>query len=486
MKPITQLTPSRLWEIFNDICKIPRPSHQEEAITKQVESWAKEYDIECLKDDVGNLLLKKPASKGFENKKTVVLQAHLDMVAQKRENSPHDFSKDPILPQIVDGWVKATDTTLGADNGIGMASALAVLFDPSVSHGPIEVLLTASEETGMVGAFGLKPNWLNADIMINTDAEEEGDVYVGCAGGTDVVLQLPISRVAKPEDQEFYELTLQGLKGGHSGIDIHKGLGNANKLLAEVLFSLNNQFAINLASFNGGSLRNAIPRSASALLSLTKEQKAKIDTFLIDHLNKLKTIYHIKAPNLSLTLQPLNAINESIFDKKTTSQFINLINAHPNGVIRMSDAAQGVTETSLNLGVISTQTDHIEIISLVRSLVDAGKYALVNELKSLAGLVGAQFTTQSDYPGWAPDMHSDMLSVAKEKYADLFGMELKTMVIHAGLECGLIKKPYPNLDIISIGPTIKGAHSPDERVDIKSVEKYWQFLISLLKAIPDV
>ncbi|SET15795.1 aminoacyl-histidine dipeptidase [Thorsellia anophelis] len=480
------LTPQPLWQIFSDICKIPRPSHHETLITQTIQKWAKEHNIACEIDAVGNLLLKKPATAGYENRKTVVLQAHLDMVPQKRDNKVHDFTKDPIIPQIKDGWVTATDTTLGADNGIGMASALALLFDKTTEHGPLEVLLTASEETGMVGAFGLQPNWLTADIMINTDAEEEGEIFVGCAGGTDVLMHLPIKRVDVTRNKNFYEISVHGLKGGHSGIDIHKGLGNANKLLAQLLAKIACQFELDIAHIEGGTLRNAIPRKAIAIVALKPETVGAIEKLIADELNEMHSIYHAKEPGLSMSIQTasLNNTNTQVLDFESMTTLINLLNAHPNGVSRMSDAAIGVTETSLNLGVIEAHETQITIISLVRSLIDSGKVFLVNELKSLASIAGAEFTCQNDYPGWAPDVSSPMLQIAKQTYESLYGTELKTMIIHAGLECGLLKKPYPNLDVISIGPTIKRAHSPDECVEIASVEKYWNLLTHILKDIP--
>lgn len=482
--PLSTLQPSLLWKIFADICAIPRPSHHETEITEAVQLWAKLHNIDCEIDKVGNLLLRKQATPGYENRKTVVLQAHLDMVAQKRDNKIHDFKKDPIEPKIVDGWVVANDTTLGADNGIGMASALAILFDNSIEHGPIEVLLTASEETGMVGAFGLAPNWLTADIMINTDAEQEGEVFLGCAGGNDVIIEVPIEFEKIPNGLVSYELSITGLKGGHSGIDIHKGLGNANVLLAGLLSELNNQFEIRLSQFEGGTLRNAIPRKAQAVISIIQADVTKIVSFINHYIDNLKSIYQFKEPNLAHTFIQTTETVTQVFSKSCQKNSINALNIHPNGVIRMSDAAEGVTETSLNLGVINTTENSLKLISLVRSLVDSGKNNLVTQLQSLANLLNANFTTQNDYPGWAPDVNSAMLNIAKNEYKTLFDQELKSMIIHAGLECGLLKKPYPHLDVISIGPTIKRAHSPDEKVEIQSVEKYWNFLTALLKAVP--
>lgn len=479
------LTPQPLWQIFADICAIPRPSHHETLITQSIQQWAKDHNIVCEIDAVGNLLLKKPATPGYENRKTVVLQAHLDMVPQKRDNKVHDFTKDPIIPQIKDGWVTATDTTLGADNGIGMASALALLFDKTTEHGPLEVLLTASEETGMVGAFGLQPNWLTADIMINTDAEEEGEIFVGCAGGTDVLMHLPINRVAQTAGTKFFEISVHGLKGGHSGIDIHKGLGNANKLLAQLLAKIAEQVEIQLAHIEGGTLRNAIPRKAIAIVAISSEAVAQVEKLITQELSAMQSIYHAKEPGLLMTIEAASSFSQTkVLDKDSQTKLINLLNAHPNGVSRMSDAAVGVTETSLNLGVIETAETQITIISLVRSLIDSGKVFLVNELKSLAQIADAEFTCQNDYPGWAPDITSPMLQIAKKTYESLYGSELKTMIIHAGLECGLLKKPYPHLDVISIGPTIRRAHSPDECVEIASVEKYWNLLTHILKAVP--
>lgn len=481
---IEQLTPNLLWSLFAKICAIPHPSHHEEALVKQIQSWADEHGIHHERDAIGNVLLRKPASAGMENKKTAVLQAHLDMVPQKRDNLVHDFTKDPIKPRIEDGWVKATDTTLGADNGIGMASALAVLFDKHAVHGPLEVLLTMTEETGMDGAFGLQPNWLKAEVMINTDSEQEGEVYVGCAGGTDVLMHVPITYQDKSAELTRLSLTLQGLQGGHSGLDIHLGLGNANKLLARFLVELSAQINFQLVCINGGTLRNAIPRNANAVIAIPSNLVAKCEQLAQQFTATIRNELALKekAPELTVSENDCDLLPMS---NESKEQVLNLLNTHHNGVLRMSDAAEGITETSLNLGVIKTQADKVTLITLVRSLVDSGKDATVSQLKSLAQLANAQIELQNDYPGWQPDLDSPMLQLVKVTHQKLFNTIPETMVIHAGLECGLFKKPYPKLDMVSIGPTIRGAHSPDERVEIHSVNRYWQLLTALLKAIPE-
>ena len=483
MSELSQLSPQPLWDIFAKICSIPHPSYHEEQLAEHIMGWAKEKGLHAERDQVGNILIRKPATAGMENRKPVVLQAHLDMVPQKNNDTVHDFTKDPIQPYIDGDWVKARGTTLGADNGIGMASALAVLADDSVEHGPLEVLLTMTEEAGMDGAFGLQANWLQADILINTDSEEEGEIYMGCAGGIDFISTLPLSREAIPAGFQTFKLTLKGLKGGHSGGDIHLGLGNANKLLARFLAGHAAELDLRLVDFNGGTLRNAIPREAFATVAVPAAKA--------DELKKLSTVYlDILKNELSAKEKNLNVVLESVSTEKAAltvqsrDTFVQLLNATPNGVIRNSDVAKGVVETSLNVGVVTMSDDSAEIICLIRSLIDSGKEYVVSMLESLGTLAGAKTSAKGSYPGWQPDASSPVMALVRETYQRLFNSTPNIQVIHAGLECGLFKKPYPNMDMVSIGPTITGPHSPDEQVHIESVGHYWTLLTELLKAIP--
>ncbi|KVJ36773.1 cytosol nonspecific dipeptidase [Enterobacter cloacae] len=483
MSELSQLSPQPLWDIFAKICSIPHPSYHEEQLAEHIMGWAKEKGLHAERDQVGNILIRKPATAGMENRKPVVLQAHLDMVPQKNNDTVHDFTKDPIQPYIDGDWVKARGTTLGADNGIGMASALAVLADDSVQHGPLEVLLTMTEEAGMDGAFGLQANWLQADILINTDSEEEGEIYMGCAGGIDFISTLPLSREAAPADFQTFKLTLKGLKGGHSGGDIHLGLGNANKLLARFLAGHAAELDLRLVDFNGGTLRNAIPREAFATVAVPAAKADELKKLSSVYLDILKNELSAKEKNLTVVLESVST-DKAALTTQSRDTFIQLLNATPNGVIRNSDVAKGVVETSLNVGVVTMGDDSAEIICLIRSLIDTGKEYVVSMLESLGTLAGAKTSAKGSYPGWQPDASSPVMALVRETYQRLFNSTPNIQVIHAGLECGLFKKPYPNMDMVSIGPTITGPHSPDEQVHIESVGHYWTLLTELLKAIP--
>ena len=483
MSELSQLSPQPLWDIFAKICSIPHPSYHEEQLAEHIMGWAKEKGLHAERDQVGNILIRKPATAGMENRKPVVLQAHLDMVPQKNNDTVHDFTKDPIQPYIDGDWVKARGTTLGADNGIGMASALAVLADDSVEHGPLEVLLTMTEEAGMDGAFGLQANWLQADILINTDSEEEGEIYMGCAGGIDFISTLPLSREAIPAGFQTFKLTLKGLKGGHSGGDIHLGLGNANKLLARFLVAHAAELDLRLVDFTGGTLRNAIPREAFATLAIPADKVSGLKDLVETYLHILQNELSAKEKNLNLVLEA-QTVEGKALTNASRDAFIQLLNATPNGVIRNSDVAKGVVETSLNVGVVSFTEDTATIHCLIRSLLDSGKDYVVSMLESLGALAGAKTQPKGGYPGWQPDASSPVMQLVRETYQRLFNKVPNIQIIHAGLECGLFKKPYPNMDMVSIGPTITGPHSPDEQVHIESVGQYWQLLTELLKAIP--
>ncbi|ELY3856294.1 beta-Ala-His dipeptidase [Providencia huaxiensis] len=483
MSELATLSPQPLWDIFATICSIPHPSYHEEALAAHIIDWSKQKGFHVERDEVGNILIRKPATTGYENRKAVVLQAHLDMVPQKNNDTVHDFKTDPIRPYVNGEWVTAEGTTLGADNGIGLASALAVLADDSVEHGPMEVLLTMTEEAGMEGAFGLKAGWLQADILINTDSEEEGEIYMGCAGGVDFTTTFDLLREPLPQGYQTFTLTLKGLKGGHSGGDVHLGLGNANKLLARFLAGHAEDLSLKLLEFRGGTVRNAIPREAHAIISVPTEKVAELTALRERYEGILKNELAVIEPNLVLLLDETQSDLKALSDD-CQKRFTFFLNAAPNGVIRMSDVAVGVVETSLNEGVVRMTEDQAEVIFLVRSLIDSGKNYVVNMLTSISKLAQAQYRAEGSYPGWQPDADSAVMHLVSETYNKLFGKIPNVMVIHAGLECGLFKKPYPDMDMVSIGPTIRGAHSPDERVHIASVGEYWKLLTAVLKAIP--
>jgi dipeptidase D len=483
MTMLTRLQPSRLWTFFAQICKIPHPSKHEGALSDWITTLATAKKLTVKRDQKGNLLISKAATDGMENSQLVVLQAHLDMVPQANAASGHDFSSDPIKPYVDGSWVRAKDTTLGADNGIGVAACLAVLTDQSVKHGPLEVLFTVDEEAGMGGAFALQPDWLRGKILINTDAEQDGDIYMGCAGGLEAKLCFKLAYESLPAGYHTYQLQLTGLRGGHSGLDIHEERGNANQLLARTLFRLQQSFPIRISTLHGGSLRNAIPREASALISASLTQHAELTNWLAQEALCLKKEYRHIDPDLQLTCSTHQKATQ-VFTVTTQQALLNGLTAAPCGVIKMSQAIKGVVETSTNLGIIKTEGNQLTAVSFVRSLTDEGRLHLRSIFSAVASLSQAECLFSGDYSGWAPEPNSRIMQITQQQHQRLFGSKANIMVIHAGLECGLFKKAYPDLDMVSIGPTIKGAHSPEEQVSIPSVERFWQLLTATLAAVP--
>ena len=479
MSEIASLNPQALWQWFDKICAIPHPSYHEEQIANFIVDWAKSQSLFVERDDAGNILIRKPATKGMENRQTLALQAHLDMVPQANASTVHDFLKDPIQPYQDGEWVKAKGTTLGADNGIGLASCLAVLSSTDLAHPEIEVLLTMSEEVGMEGALGLRPNWLTSNIMINTDTEDNGEIYIGCAGGENVEIHLPIE-FEKVEGQAV-QITLKGLRGGHSGCDIHTNRVNAIKLLTRTLSDLYQIEAFQLVNIAGGSVRNAIPREAHATL-LVKDV-AKITACIEQLQAKFQSEYHLAEPNLTLVAEATNSA-EKAFTAKATQTALQFLTLLPNSVIRNSDTVKNVVETSLSIGVLSLQNEQLVGTILSRSLVEHGKEEVRSRLNALAQLTGATVEYSGNYPGWEPALNSEITALTKKIYDEVLGYEAQIKVIHAGLECGLIKEVYPNMDLVSIGPTIRNAHSPDEKVNIPAVQIYWELLTKLLANAP--
>lgn len=481
---ISSLSPAPLWQFFDKICSIPHPSKHEEALAQYIVTWATEQGLEVRRDPTGNVFIKKPATAGMENKKGVVLQAHIDMVPQKNEDTDHDFTRDPIQPYIDGEWVTAKGTTLGADNGIGMASCLAVLASSEIKHGPLEVLLTIDEEAGMTGAFGLEAGWLEGEILLNTDSEQEGEVYMGCAGGINAELLFDIQREVLPQGYVARQLILKGLKGGHSGCDIHTGRGNANKLMARFLAGHANELDMRLIEFRGGSLRNAIPREAFVTVALPEENLNKLAELFEFYTELLKSELGKVETNL-VTFNHEASGDAQVLLMADQQRLIAALNACPNGVMRMSDEIEGVVETSLNVGVIKTEENKVSVLCLVRSLIDSGRTQVESMLKSVAELAGARIELSGAYPGWKPDADSEIMAIFRDMYQGIYGHKPNIMVIHAGLECGLFKKPYPHMDMVSFGPTIKFPHSPDEKVKIDTVQLYWDQMVALLEAIPE-
>lgn len=482
MSSITELSPNLVWQWFAKICSIPHPSHHEQALADFIIQWAKQKQLWVEQDAAGNILIRKAATAGMEDHQPVALQAHLDMVPQANKNTAHNFLTDPIVPYVDGEWVKAKGTTLGADNGIGMASCLAVLDSNDIAHPPLEVLLTASEETGMVGALGLQPNWLQSEVMINTDTEDEGEIYIGCAGGEDVDIRFPVQWQALRKDEVAVHITLTGLKGGHSGAEIHLNRGNAIKLLAKTLEKALAKVSFRLADISGGSVRNAIPREAFAtvLLSSASVEKFKQVWQLLSQ-QLIEALSHAEK-QINFALEEATA--EQGLSERQSQILLDLINALPNGVIRFSDVLPDVVETSISLGVLETKAEQIKLTLLARSLNDHGQDDVVSLVRSVCRLADAEVVFSGRYPGWEPQADANIVKRTKTLYDRILGKESVIKVIHAGLECGLINKVYPNMEMVSIGPTILGAHSPDERCHIPAVAVYWQLLTELLATMP--
>ncbi len=485
MSTLSQLKPASLWQLFEKICSIPHPSKHEQQISLWIQGWAKELGLAVKEDAVGNLFIKKPATPGMEDRKGIVLQAHMDMVPQKNNDTVHDFLTDPIKPYIIESgdWVTADGTTLGADNGVGLASALAVLASDDIPHGPLEVLVTIDEEAGMTGAFGLEAGWLDGEILLNTDSEQEGEVYMGCAGGIDGAATFNLSFIDVPNDSQSFNLSISGLKGGHSGVDIHTGRANANKLLVRFLLDASNEFDLNLTELNGGSLRNAIPREANASFVIAKAQVEPLKVALAQYLETIKSnLSAIETDIDMLLISPEDF--QQCWTKAAQASVLRALNACPNGVIRMSDDIEGIVETSLNLGVINTRGTKLNTLVLIRSLHDDGRLETQRTVQSVFELAGASLVFSGAYPGWKPNTESAIMKTVRDTYQQLFNKVPDVMVIHAGLECGLFKTAYPDMDMVSIGPTIKFPHSPDEKIEISTVEQYWQLLLAVLANIP--
>lgn len=481
---ITNLTPKAVWENFYKLTQVPRPSNHEDQARAFMMAWAKENGIDAECDEVGNVIMRKPATPGMENRRGVILQGHLDMVPQKNADTTHDFKKDPISTYIDGEWVRAKGTTLGADNGIGVAAAMAVLTAKDIEHGPIEVLVTATEETGMDGANGLKPGILKGDILLNMDSEDEGELYVGCAGGIDGTITFNYTKEEIPADHLAYSIIIKGLKGGHSGMDINTGRGNSNKLLFRFLKSYAQELGIRISSVKGGSLRNAIPRESFATVVLPSANVEKMMQALKEYEAIFKYELSAKEPTLELFAESC-AMPAYVISLDLQNRFINGVIACPNGAVRMIDSMPDTVETSNNLAVIKFDDHTITVCTLLRSSVDSAKDALAQMVQAVFELAKAdKIAFTGAYPGWKPNPDSTILSTMEKVYHQLYGKTPKTMAVHAGLECGVLGAKYTNWDMISFGPTIRNPHSPDERVNIESVAKFWEFLKATLKAVP--
>ncbi|ATA76636.1 aminoacyl-histidine dipeptidase [Capnocytophaga canimorsus] len=480
---IKKLQPQSLWGNFADLNAVPRPSKREEKVIAFMMDFGKKLGLETLKDEVGNVIIRKPATKGMENRKKVVLQSHLDMVHQKNNDTVFDFSTEGIKMKIEGDWVKAEGTTLGADNGIGVAAIMAILQSADIEHPDIEALFTIDEETGMTGAKGLKGGLLNGDILLNLDTEEDDEIDIGCAGGVDVTAFREYDQEEIPQDVVAYKIVVKGLQGGHSGMDIHKGFGNANKIMNRLLFDGFENFGLRISEINGGGLRNAIPRESTAIVVVDKIQNEAFEFEFKQLTEVIKHELQITEPNLSIALESTN-LPENVMELGVQEGVLRSIYTAHNGVYAMSKSISDLVETSNNIARVVVKDGEIKIHCLTRSSVESAKFDLANALRSAFELSGFEVEFTGSYPGWEPDVNSSILKVLKEQYEKLFGEKPNVVACHAGLECGILGQNYPNMEMISFGPTIKGAHSPDEKVNIKSVQKFWKYLLEILKNIP--
>lgn len=485
-KEIRDLQPKELWEQFADLNAVPRPSKKEERVIEFMMNFGKNLNLETIKDEVGNVIIKKPATQNMTDRKTVVLQSHLDMVHQKNNDTEFDFDTQGIQMFVDQDWVRAKGTTLGADNGIGVATIMAILKSTDIEHPAIEALFTIDEETGMTGAKGLVGGLLQGEILLNLDTEEDDEIDIGCAGGIDITALAEYDQEPTPEGSLGYRITVKGLNGGHSGMDIHKGLGNANKIMNRLLFDSFDSFGLQISSIKGGSLRNAIPRESVAHVIIAKVYE---DAFVFDMnsiVEEIREELHSVDPNFEVVFEKLESKDKPEFVMPPMAQYFlvrSLYAAH-NGVYKMSSEFEGLVEASNNIAKVEVAEGYLSIKCLTRSSVESSKMDLANSLRSAFELMGCEVEFSGSYPGWSPKADSAILGVLEEIYEKQNNTKANVVACHAGLECGILGTNYPDMDMISFGPTIRGAHSPDERVSISSVQKYWKFILEILKNIP--
>lgn len=480
---IEQLEPRRIWNNFSKLNAVPRPSKKEERVIDFMLNFGRSLQLETFKDEVGNVIIRKEASVGMEDRKPITLQSHLDMVHQK--NSATDFNFDTQgIEMYVDGdWVRAKGTTLGADNGMGVAAIMSLLESRDIPHPPLEALFTIDEETGMTGAMGLKGGILRGQILLNLDTEEDDEIDIGCAGGIDITATRDYEEETVPEGSVAYAISVKGLHGGHSGMDIHRGFGNANKIMNRLLFKSTEEFGIGVSQIDGGSLRNAIPRESFATIVLRADRKEDFEVKMSEWITEIKNENSLIETNLEISLNKVE-IPAKMMGKTAQDKILRAVYGAHNGVYEMSAAIPDLVETSNNIAKIEVKSGKISIGCLTRSSVNSAKTDLANSLKSVFELADCKVTLTGEYPGWSPNPNSEILEVLKDQYEILFDEQPQIVACHAGLECGILGKNYPDMDMISFGPTIKGAHSPDERVSISSVKKFWTFLLQILKNTP--
>lgn len=480
---VKDLKPELIWKCFDEITKIPRPSCHEEQIRDFLLKFAADHDVAVRTDKVGNVVMSKPATPGHENAPTVILQSHMDMVAEKNSDTEHDFLKDPIQTYVDGDWVKAKGTTLGADNGIGMAAAMAVMIDKTLVHGPVEALFTVNEEIGLEGAQNLGKDMISGSMLLNLDSEDDGEIFVGCAGGIDTTATFTYRRSFTPENFKYMRVSVSGLLGGHSGSDINLGRANANKLIARFIWECSQSWDITVCSFEGGNLRNAIPREAYAVFGIHSDHKEA----LMHHLNKyaaeIRNEYDGVEPSMDFRIEESER-PEYCLDSDTSIALIRAIYSAPHGVYSMSRDIEGLVETSTNLASVKhLGDDKIVVTTSQRSSVESRKNDMAGQVEAHFQLAGAEVTHSDGYPGWAPNMNSAIMKITADAYEELFGVKPAIKAIHAGLECGLFLSKYPHLDMVSFGPTMTGVHSPDEKLFVPTVDKFWRHLSKVLEKV---
>lgn len=479
---IKDLQPSIVWEQFDAITKVPRPSKKEGKVIEFLIDFAKQHNLEWQRDEIGNVVMRKPATAGYEERPTVILQSHMDMVCEKNSDVEFDFDNDAIRTKIDGEWVIAEGTTLGADCGIGMAAAMAMLIDENGEHGPLEALFTVDEETGLTGAFELGEGMLTGKYLVNLDSEDEGEIFIGCAGGIDTVATFALSQEAAPAGYTFYRVDVKDLCGGHSGDDINKGRANSNKLIARLMLSAQEQLDARVSCLEGGNLRNAIPREAYAVVGVLEENAVAFEELVHSYTNSVKNVFATTEPDMNITISKVEGITSVLTSDLQSHLLTALVNV-PNGVIAMSQAVAGLVETSTNLASVKFVGEKIVVTTSQRSSVESDKIAIKESVNNCFAVSGAMVEHSDGYPGWTPNPDSLLLKRTVESYIRLFGVEPKVKAVHAGLECGLFLEKYPHLEMVSFGPTIRGVHSPDERLEIATVEKFWSHLKDVVKSI---
>jgi dipeptidase D len=481
---LSELNPAPIWIYFEEICKIPRLSKNEGKIRKYLLDFASSHNLESKEDSVGNILIIRPASRGFENIKTLVLQSHMDMVGEKNADYPHNWFTDPIIPFIEGDWVAARGTTLGADDGVGIASQLAILSDKNLKAGKIECLFTVDEESGMTGAFNLKPDFFEGRTLLNLDSEDEGILFIGCAGGMDTVGELTYKSVPVSYGMAGIEISVTGLHGGHSGDEIHKGYANSVKLMNRILKNLTDQFGILIYQFNGGNLRNAIPREAFAVIAVDRSSRDNVIEWIKNFQKVLNNEFGEIEKDLKIVIKEIEP-PASVMDRKKQEKIINSLACCPHGVIAWSSCMDGLVETSTNLASVSFyDKNKIRIVTTQRSSVESSKSDVAGMVESCLKLAGAKVEHSDGYPGWKPSLKSEILRITRKSYVDLFTREPDIRAIHAGLECGLFYEKFHGIDMISFGPSIRGAHTPEEKIEIKTVVMFWDLLLNVIRNIP--